>query len=180
MNCNTFNGGCADPNTVVLPDGDYVLDLLLLDANFVELDRLTDNISLPGTPCAAPLVENASDVSTETASRAPSFDEPATETELEITAPQLDNTADKSVELALFPNPAEDQIFFISEQMTGKMVQVQILNNVGQVVYNEKINNLAEGPQGLNVSQFANGLYYLRLSAEGQEDIVKKFVVGRK
>lgn len=79
----------------------------------------------------------------------------------------LDNTEKKSSELAIYPNPAEEQLNILYDQNT----LLQIRNITGQIVkevYHE--NQLSQ----INVSDLKSGVYFISSPAESQ--FVKKFI----
>ena len=175
--CNSFQGGCAEPTMINLPDGEYVLDVILLDGSWNMDFRLTESISLPNA-CIAPLVSNATNQQTLDATRNTALITPEAPQEVQDRVLVQTNAANQ--ELKVFPNPATEEVFFSSEALVGKQVQIQILNAMGQEVYVEKINNFTEGAMRIELSQFANGIYYARFSAEGQLDRVQRFVVNKQ
>ena len=175
--CNSFSGGCAEPTMINLPDGDYVLDVILLDDAWQMDFRVTANISLPQA-CATPLVSNDADQTTVEESRTTVLTTPETPEPVD-NGRVLIETIPSTTGLSVFPNPAIDEVFFYSAELAGKTVQLQILNNTGQEVTQQRVNNFSEGPFNLDVSKYPNGIYYARFAVEGQEDIVKKFIVQR-
>ena len=65
---------------------------------------------------------------------------------------------DRSINV--FPNPAQDQFRIVSEHA---LLQVEIFNAVGQRVYN---GNSAGNQLDVNVHDFANGLYIVKIQSE--------------
>lgn len=64
--------------------------------------------------------------------------------------------------IALFPNPADDQLFIISE---NNIDEVEIYNYVGQVVYSSVVKN---NELNLDVSNLNAGMYIVRIKAGDQ------------
>jgi hypothetical protein len=79
-------------------------------------------------------------------------------------------------DLAVYPNPANENLH-VSFTNTGNDATVQILNVTGQIVYSELISgNTALFSRDIDISEFAKGIYNLKILAAG-ETINKKVVV---
>jgi hypothetical protein len=81
--------------------------------------------------------------------------------------------------IAAFPNPSANGIYNVNFVNEGKLssgveVNLQIVNQVGQVLANDKF-KMKAGPNAfqLDLSQMAMGTYYLHLSVKGYEESVK-------
>lgn len=68
----------------------------------------------------------------------------------------------------VFPNPASDAatVSFDLQQTTD--MQVQVVDGMGKVIYNQMYKNMKAGVQEVNIptAGFPNGLYYIRLHSE--------------
>ena len=172
--CNSFTGGCAEPALINLPDGDYVLDVILLDDAWMMDYRLTAPISLPQT-CVAPLVDNGSTGNAVNESRQPvaTPDPNTNSTVRDLT----ESSVLEDAALSVFPNPAIGEIFFYSAQLSEKAVQMQIINSVGQVMHTQEFDALGDAPVRMDISNYAPGIYHVRFIEEGQKDLVKKFII---
>ena len=176
--CNSFTGGCAEPTLINLPDGDYVLDVILLDDAWMMDYRLTEPISLPQA-CAAPLVSNTENTNTVEGARSESLSTP-TILDTEVSR-DLVNELATNEDLLVFPNPAVDQVSFLSSKLAGKTVELQILNNLGQVIATQTWNAFGDGPVSWDISTYQPGLYYARfIQNNGEENMVKRFIVSSK
>ena len=78
--------------------------------------------------------------------------------------------------MLISPNPVADQLSVIYKNERNELVNIDILNAVGQVVFNEKRGTIVgDNLLILSISHLQSGSYFLRMStAKGQA--VKKFV----
>lgn len=80
--------------------------------------------------------------------------------------------------ISLFPNPAIQKAavqFDFSEKVD---LTISITNTVGQEVYRSELNNTKNGIAELDVSNFASGVYFVKLS-EGQNQMTKRLIVKK-
>ncbi len=83
----------------------------------------------------------------------------------------------KEYAVNVFPNPASKAISVSIEGLTNKDLNLSISNVQGQVLFAEELSTISENYQHhVDVSQFANGLYFVRLTLEGQHSIHKVMV----
>lgn len=73
----------------------------------------------------------------------------------------------------LYPNPASDKFFIEGLQMQG----IQIVNFAGQVVYEE--DNISDDRISIDTSDFAPGVYAVRIILSDSRSVVKRIVIGR-
>jgi len=67
--------------------------------------------------------------------------------------------------LLVFPNPAEDRLTVKLNAATAQNIQIQLINNVGQVVYSKNAGTLAGDRQfEIEVAQLSAGVYNLVVS----------------
>ena len=64
----------------------------------------------------------------------------------------------------VYPNPAHNDVYFEFEEQPSKPLWIELSNAQGSIVYSEMIKNNHE-PYRLNLSDFAEGVYFYRLSA---------------
>ncbi len=84
----------------------------------------------------------------------------------------------KGTELVqLFPNPTQSLLNYELETQDATEVTVKIMDNYGRILHNELV-QLGKGRsmQSLDVSQLANGLYYIQISCCDGDVITQKFV----
>lgn len=77
-------------------------------------------------------------------------------------------------DFAIFPNPASSKITLSSINSTIRKGDVIILNQLGKVVFTERITNSISNE--VNIDQLPNGLYFLRLRMNGGSEVTHKFV----
>ncbi len=74
----------------------------------------------------------------------------------------------------IFPNPAKDNLIVFSEQViAGTQPEIQIINSLGQIVYNSKF-KIENSEIVLDVSQFVSGLYFIKIGNQIQKFIIQK------
>jgi len=58
--------------------------------------------------------------------------------------------------------------------LEGRKVEVSVLNVIGSVMYRETLSDLNErSTRTLDLSRFANGLYYVKLEADNSSQLCK-------
>jgi hypothetical protein len=86
-----------------------------------------------------------------------------------ITRPTLD---DKT--LVVYPNPSTGIVHFTISGLEGRKVEMSIINVIGTVMYHETMTELNERfTKTLDLSRFANGLYYVKLEADNSSQLCK-------
>ncbi len=86
-----------------------------------------------------------------------------------IARPSLD---DKT--LVVYPNPSTGIVHLTISGMEGRKVEVSVLNVIGTVMYHETLTELNERyTKTLDLSRFANGLYYVKLEADNASQLCK-------
>ena len=71
-----------------------------------------------------------------------------------------------NVKFSIYPNPAKDVINIIS---TAKSYEFQLMNNIGQIV----MHGCLSGENTISVENIDNGIYFLKLIADGEVSINK-------
>lgn len=86
-----------------------------------------------------------------------------------IARPSLD---DKT--LVVYPNPSTGIVHLTISGLEGRKVEVSVLNVIGTVLYRESLSELNERyTKTLDLSRFANGLYYVKLEADNASQLCK-------
>jgi hypothetical protein len=86
-----------------------------------------------------------------------------------IVRPVLD---DKT--LVVYPNPSTGIVHLTISGLEGRKVDVSVLNVIGTVMYHETLTELNERyTKTLDLSRFANGLYYVKLEADNSSQLCK-------
>jgi Secretion system C-terminal sorting domain len=82
-----------------------------------------------------------------------------------------------SSQIQIAPNPASDFIDFNFSLTENKNLNIQVLNNVGQVVFNQKYAQILRGSEKIDVTHLQSGLYIVQIS-DGVKQTYKKVVVN--
>ena len=82
-------------------------------------------------------------------------------------AESLDN------QIKLYPNPVVNNLFLEIEQNEFENSEIEILNCIGQTVFKSKLK------KEIDVSEFSNGVYILRIKNPFQKEVLKRFVLSR-
>jgi hypothetical protein len=86
-----------------------------------------------------------------------------------IVRPTLD---DKT--LVVYPNPSTGIVHLTISGLEGRKVEVSVLNVIGTVMYRETLTELNERfTKTIDLSRFANGLYYVKLEADNASQLCK-------
>jgi len=80
--------------------------------------------------------------------------------------------------LKIYPNPNNGTFNLVLEGHGTESMILEILNNVGQIVYKEEIERLNGNYKSLiNISEYSEGVYMLRLSGD-QTNILQRLIVN--
>jgi hypothetical protein len=86
-----------------------------------------------------------------------------------LVRPTLDDKA-----LVVYPNPSTGIVHLTISGLEGRRVEVSVLNVIGTVLYRETLTELNERfTKTLDLSRFANGLYYVKLEADNSSQLCK-------
>jgi hypothetical protein len=79
----------------------------------------------------------------------------------------------------VYPNPVTDMLnIYIPEEEGFVPDNISVTNSGGKMVYNRKVDpSLAGQVQQINASEFANGLYLINITTEGNKRATGKFIV---
>jgi hypothetical protein len=98
------------------------------------------------------------------------------------TLPEFDDNGvtDMSVQdFTIYPNPAHSEINVqLSKEFMGQDVTIRISNQLGQTVMIQRIAEVLQLSETLQLNSLSGGLYLLSIQMEGKELMAKKFVVG--
>ncbi|MGI4887064.1 MAG: T9SS type A sorting domain-containing protein [Janthinobacterium lividum] len=82
------------------------------------------------------------------------------------------STDDKT--LVVYPNPSTGIVHLTINGQEGRRVELQVLNVIGSVIYHETMTDLNDrATKVLDLSRFANGLYYVKLEGSGANQMCK-------
>lgn len=74
------------------------------------------------------------------------------------------NDLEAKLNFNLFPNPANQTLFYSMETLGHSSFTVEVFNSVGALVYTENFNATGKENRSLNLSGYAPGIYSLRLT----------------
>ena len=76
--------------------------------------------------------------------------------------------------LLVYPNPSTGIVHLTINNLQGKKVELSVLNVIGSVLYHETVTELNDSyTRTLDLSKFANGLYYVRLESDNISQMCK-------
>ena len=76
--------------------------------------------------------------------------------------------------LLVYPNPSTGIVHLTISNLQGKKVELSVLNVIGSVMYRETLTEMNDRyTKMLDLSKFANGLYYVRLEADNTSQMCK-------
>ena len=79
--------------------------------------------------------------------------------------------------LVVYPNPSAGLVHLTISGQEGKRLEIQVLNVIGTVVFREFLTELNDRyTKTLDLSRFANGLYYVKLEGSGTNQICKLLI----
>lgn len=86
-------------------------------------------------------------------------------------------SSDENMEILLYPNPTNDELTVSWSSWSDEKVQLSCIDILGQTIYQKEINaNEGRNEFKLNTSIFADGVYFMQISENG-EIHSRKFVV---
>ena len=79
--------------------------------------------------------------------------------------------------LIVYPNPSTGIVHLTINGLEGRRAEVTVLNVIGTVMYRETLTELSErSTKTLDLSRFANGLYYVKLEADNSSQLCKLII----
>jgi hypothetical protein len=79
--------------------------------------------------------------------------------------------------LVVYPNPSTGIVHLTISGLEGRRAEVTVLNVIGTVMYRETLTELNEhATKTLDLSKFANGLYYVKLEADNSSQLCKLII----
>ncbi|WP_198075129.1 T9SS type A sorting domain-containing protein [Hymenobacter negativus] len=76
--------------------------------------------------------------------------------------------------LLVYPNPSTGIVHLTINNLQGKKVELSVLNVIGSVLYHETVTEFNDKySRTLDLSKFANGLYYVRLESDNTSQMCK-------
>lgn len=83
-------------------------------------------------------------------------------------------TREPDKDVVVYPNPSSGKVFLALTGFKGKRTEVRVMNVIGNVVFRESFYETEDQTtKVLDLSKFANGLYYVKLEADEYSEIRK-------
>ena len=84
---------------------------------------------------------------------------------------------DTGKEVNVFPNPSTGKVFLSLSGFKGKRTEVQVVNVIGNVILRDNFYETEDQTtKVLDLSNFASGLYYVKLEADEYSEIRKVII----
>ena len=80
----------------------------------------------------------------------------------------------------VFPNPTSDHFLVQTELIEQQNIELNMFNNLGQIIFSKKINNVLHLNEKLDLSGFSAGHYYLNVKMENGYFVSKKIIKVRE
>ncbi len=85
------------------------------------------------------------------------------------------------INLNLYPNPASFVLYADLSSFLGEKVQVKVMNELGQTVWQQEVNEAGNQPLQLNLAgdRYTEGVYLFHVSTEAGMQVTRRFVISR-
>ena len=81
--------------------------------------------------------------------------------------------------ITLFPNPASTNVSVDLQSLVGKDIDLTLYNNLGQVVYQQRLEEITNELFVISTAQFKNGLYLLEIQGKEGLSVTKKLMINQ-
>jgi len=98
--------------------------------------------------------------------------------EMNITLSSAKLIVDES-DIALYPNPADNEIYLALEALAGQQATINISNTMGQTVQVFSLEEITDAPLHIQTDTYASGLYFIYIQTNDNQRISKKFVINK-
>lgn len=78
---------------------------------------------------------------------------------------------DQAIQASAYPNPAGDMLSLSYSLQSNADLTVELVNNLGQVVYTQKVENTQTGVANISMVNLPEGMYFVRMN-DGQSQTV--------
>ncbi len=89
----------------------------------------------------------------------------------------FDDATSTLAEVSLYPNPASDEVQIDLNNFNQEDLNLTLINNLGQVVYQQHLQQVETTLHTVQVSDLAPGLYFVRMERSSGEVISKRLIV---
>jgi Secretion system C-terminal sorting domain len=80
--------------------------------------------------------------------------------------------------IAVFPNPASDELHVDLSMYQGKNVDLYIFNEVGQLMIQKEVEKISKDPINIDLTKLVDGNYQIHIAVEGKRSMSRKFIVS--
>ncbi len=82
-------------------------------------------------------------------------------------------------DFTIYPNPTVDMVFVNLKEYEGKSATIQLMNSIGEVITDLRIDSLTAEPIGFNVENHAAGIYGVTIQIDGHKRLTRLFVKSK-
>jgi Secretion system C-terminal sorting domain len=86
---------------------------------------------------------------------------------------------DKSGIISVFPNPATEFLMLDLSTHLGKDATISIFNEMGQAMYQQKVESIGKGLVRVPLDAMDSGNYQINIAVKGKRNFIKKFIVTK-
>ncbi|MFC2096663.1 T9SS type A sorting domain-containing protein, partial [Bacteroidota bacterium] len=79
-------------------------------------------------------------------------------------------------QITYYPNPVSEQLMIQFDNRKSTDVFIEIVSSNGQLIYNQKLSNIKNTLERIDLNNYANGIYYLRLRID-QDLYTRKIII---
>ena len=80
--------------------------------------------------------------------------------------------------LNVYPNPSESLVYIDYNLMNRTDASIDVLDMMGKIIYSSKDENVTAGNKVVDMSEFSNGVYFVRL-VSGNQQMTKKLIIKK-
>ena len=81
--------------------------------------------------------------------------------------------------IAIFPNPATNEIYIDLEEFEGRSATISIFNQFGQRMDIRMVEEVDTNPLRFDLTKYTDGTYIMYINMEGTKNFAKKFIISR-
>jgi hypothetical protein len=80
--------------------------------------------------------------------------------------------------LNVYPNPSESMVYIDYNLTNRNDASIEVLDLMGKIIYSSKDENVTAGNRVVDMSEFSNGVYFVRLIS-GNQQMTKKLIIKK-
>jgi PKD repeat protein/pimeloyl-ACP methyl ester carboxylesterase len=88
------------------------------------------------------------------------------------------NEVDNSFKVRILPNPTNGKFTLQLSEVLNTEGVIEVVNSIGEIVYSEKTPTLMDTKYDLSLSNFANGIYFLKIRL-GDKTAIEKLIIQK-